>query len=440
MSRVEIKKNRLISDWRLAGAVVFLLLAWGCGGRETSGQEGGLGAYGRTAETYPRISGTDLGRNGRAEVKNVILCIGDGMGVGQVAITRLRTVGADGRLYIERMPVAGIMRTHSADSLVTDSAAAATAMACGVKTKKGTVGMDAEGRRRENILEAAKAKGMRTGIVVTSSITNATPACFASHVSSRKMEEQIAEQLLDNRVNVMFGGGWKFFLPFITGGGVRTDGRDLIKEAKEGGYYYLDTADKLESAEGEYVLGLFAAGSLTTREPEPSLGELTEKAIKFLSKEEGEGEQGSGFFLMVEGSKIDRACHENNEEECVRQVLLFDEAVKAGIDFAMSKGRTLVVVTADHETGGLVITGEEGGSSKPEVKWSSKGHTAMPVAVYAFGPGAEEFSGVYDNTEIAKKTARLLGIDDFAIVKQAWESKDREAEIFSRLYLTGVSK
>jgi alkaline phosphatase len=307
-------------------------------------------------------------------------------------------------------------------------------MACGVKTNKGIVGMDEQGRSRESILEAAKAKGMRTGLVVTCTITHATPACFASHVRSRKMEEQIAEQLLDNRVNVMFGGGRKFFLPFITGGGARMDGRDLIKEAKEAGYNYVDTAKELKSADGDYVLGLFASESLTTHKPEPSLGEMTEKAIKLLSKE------GDGFFLMVEGSQIDWTCHRNDEEECIRQVVLFDEAVKAGIDFAMSDGRTLVIATADHETGGLIITGEEGGSNKPEAKWTSRGHTGMPVAVYAFGPGAGEFSGVYDNTEIAKKIARLLGIEDFAIIKQAWESSDSEAEIFSRLYLTGVSK
>lgn len=155
MSSVEIKKNRLISGWILAGAVVFLFLAGGCTGRETYGREGGLGAYRRTAEVYPRTSGR--------EIKNVILCIGDGMGVGQVAITRLRTVGADGRLNIERMPVAGIMRTHSADSLVTDSAAAATAMACGVKTKRGTVGMDAGREKAREYIRGGKGQGDENG-------------------------------------------------------------------------------------------------------------------------------------------------------------------------------------------------------------------------------------------------------------------------------------
>ena len=352
-----------------------------------------------SGEQYPVIGGSS--------VKNVIFCIGDGMGSGQISIARLSTCGADGRLYMEKMPVAGVVMTHSADKTITDSAAAGTALACGFKTSNGTIGMGPSGECFETILEAAKSNGKATGLVVTSTISHATPAAFASHVTSRGVEAEIAGQLLGNKVNVLLGGGKKFFAPNGSGGSARKDGRDLIAEAKSAGYSFVESREELEKADSKYLLGLFEMGGLTTEEPEPTLAEMTAKAIKILNSD------GDGFFLMVEGSQIDWACHENDAEYAIRQTLLFDMAVKAAIDFAVKDGQTLVIVTADHETGGLTITGGNLGGGKININWSAKGHSNMPVPLFAYGPGAEKFNGVFDNTDVPKKIANVFGIKEF---------------------------
>jgi alkaline phosphatase len=357
-----------------------------------------------TTEPYPAIDGE--------EVKNIIFCIGDGMGLGQIALSRMKAAGPGGTLYMERMPVSGFVRTHSANALVTDSAAAGTALASGVKTNNGMVGMTPDGTSYLTILEAAKAKGMATGLVVTSAITHATPAVFASHITSRDKQDKIAEQLIADKVNVLFGGGEEYFLPKSSRGSKRNDQKDLIEQAKEAGYIYIRNAEELKAAQHTHILGLFQLGPLTTVTPEPSLTELTAKAIDVLNREEKDsGKQ--GFFLMVEGSQIDWACHRNDAAGAIRQTLLFDEAVKAAIDFAQKDKQTLVVVTADHETGGLTIKGGSPRGNDLNVNWSTKGHSAMPVPIYAFGPKADIFAGTYDNTDIPRKFANLLGISPF---------------------------
>jgi alkaline phosphatase len=346
---------------------------------------------------------------GVGKVRNVIVCIGDGMGLNQIALARLKVAGADGKLYMERMPVTGLVRTHSTSSLVTDSAAAGTALASGVKTTNGMIGMIPDETPYLTILEAAKAKGMTTGIVVTSTITHATPAVFASHVESRKTEEAIAVQLVTSRVNVLFGGGRRFFLPKSESdpNHSRKDDQDLLAEAARVGYTVITSQSELTSVHRPYVLGLFQIDALTTVPPEPSLAELTGRALQLLQPAK------RGFFLMVEGSQIDWACHQNKAKHAIRQVLLFDQAVQTAIDFALRDGHTLVVVTADHETGGLTLLEPAKGSTAPTVRWSTKDHTAAPVMIAAIGPGAATFTGVQDNTEIAKKIARLLGVKSF---------------------------
>ncbi len=343
------------------------------------------------------------------KVRNVIFCIGDGMGLGQVTLARLRALGTAGKLHMERLPVSGIIRTHSSNRLVTDSAASGTAMSSGIKTKNGMVGLAPDGSPYRTILEAAQARGMATGLVATSAITHATPASFAAHVKSRKMEADVAEQLLANRINVLLGGGRKFFLPKSDPNSGRDDERDLLAEARDAGYVYAETAEQLRSVNAPYLLGLFQYNGLTTVPPEPMLALMTRKAIRCLRNAQGTSPGANkGFFLMVEGSQIDWACHSNDAESCVRQTLLFDEAVKAAIDFALRDGRTLLLVTADHETGGLTLL--DGDTQAARVKWSTKGHTGTPVPIFALGPNAERFAGVYDNTEIAKRLALLLGI------------------------------
>jgi alkaline phosphatase len=354
-----------------------------------------------TTEFYPELHDT--------RVKNIIFCIGDGMGLGQISLARMKAAGPDGTLYMERMPVTGFIRTHSADALVTDSPAAGTALASGVKTNNGIIGIMPDGTRYQTILEAAKAKGMATGLVVTSRITDATPAAFASHVTSRKMQDKIAEQLISNKVNILFGGGKEYFLPRSYSRSKRNDQKNLIERAKKTGYLYIRNAEELKTANRPHILGLFQLGPLTTVAPEPSLTELTAKAIDILDREGGD----YGFFLMIEGSQIDWACHDNDAARTIRQTLLFDQAVKAAIDFALEDKHTLVIVTADHETGGLTIKDGSLKGDDLEVNWSTGGHSAMPVPIYAFGPKAEVFTGTYDNSEVPKKFARLLGINLF---------------------------
>jgi len=339
------------------------------------------------------------------DVKNIILMIGDGMGLGQVNLARLEAAGQDGLLHMETFPVTGLMRTHSANALVTDSAASGTAMACGIKTNNHMIGMDLDGKKYMSILEAARERSMSTGLVVTSSITHATPACFAAHVESRYNETAIAKQLIDSKINVLFGGGRSFFLPAHEGG-ERKDQLNLIEEAQSRGYVYISTANEIEDIQEPFVLGLFQNNELLFDGTEPSLSELTVKAIEILNTNE------NGFFLMVEGSQIDWACHDNDRVTMIKRTLLFDEAVKAVKEFAEEEGHTLVIVTADHETGGLVILGNDKGFELRN-KWTTGEHSAMPVPVYAFGPKSFIFTGVYDNTQLAKKMAYLLNINDF---------------------------
>jgi alkaline phosphatase len=267
------------------------------------------------------------------------------------------------------------------------------------------------------LLEAAQAKGMPTGLVATSAITHATPASFGAHVRSRKMETRIAEQLIANKVNVLFGGGRKFFLPKSDPNSGRKDDLDLIARAREAGYLVVETASELRSSRGSHMLGLFQLEALTTAEPEPSLALLTGKAIRALRHaclESSAGKGRPGFFLMIEGSQIDWACHDNDAAEAVRQTLLFDQAVEVAVDFALRDGRTLVIVTADHETGGLTLTaGGNEGDMELTPHWSTTGHTGSPVPLWALGPGAAHFAGVQDNTDIPRKIARLLGLRPF---------------------------
>ena len=352
------------------------------------------------AEGYPILPDT-LG------VRNVILFIGDGMGIAQTTVARVVRYEADGRLWMERMPVVGLVNTHSADDLITDSAGGATALATGYKTRRKMIGVLPDGREARTILEACRDRGMATGIVVLSSVTDATPAGFTAHTLCRDNEEEIASDIIEGHFNVVLGGGKQFFLPVGKGKGKRRDGRDLIAEGEQGGYTFIQTKDALISFQGDYVLGLFAWDDFKGDVNEPSLCEMTLKALEVLSRDE------DGFFLMVEGSGIDWACHRNNTQKMVEEVLSFDDAVKVGLDFAAQDSHTLVIVVADHECGGMAIEGGALDGRDLDIDWATRRHTGVPIAMYVFGPGAIYFTGVHDNTDIPKIIAELLGLEDF---------------------------
>lgn len=336
-------------------------------------------------------------------VQNVILMIGDGMGLNHVWLSRVASSGPGGRLNMECMPVSGLVTTYSASNLVTDSAAAATAMATGRKTTNGMIGELPDGTRLKTLLEKAEERRMATGLVVTKAVTDATPAAFSAHNAARDDQSDIAAQILKQGIEVILGGGRKYWQT-LAQGGVRTDGRDLIAEAERQGYRSITGAQDLAQVQTTPVLGLLAVNSLAEQGAEPSLAAMTGKAMELLNRAP------HGFFLLVEGSQIDTQAHRHDTAEVIRRLLRFDAAVKEALDFAARDGHTLVIVTADHETGGLVVLD---GLKEPGVSWATFDHSSTPVALFAYGPGSYNFTGMYDNTEIPIRIARLLGLMPF---------------------------
>ncbi len=337
-----------------------------------------------------------------AAPKNVIVLIGDGMGIGCVMAGRLGGPGRDGKLAVDTMPYTGFAKTHSANRLVTDSAAAGTALATGVKTKNSTISLDPDGKKLKTILELARDMGKSTGIISTTSIVDATPAVFVAHAETRGKTEDIAAQMVASRVDVVLGGGKRFFTP-KSKDGVRGDERDLLAEAATKGYKVFETAEAMAACKAPKYIGLFASGGMTSNRPEPTIAEMTAKAISTLSQNK------KGFFMMAEGAKIDHEAHGNNKDGVVKEMVMFDDAVREALDFAKKDGQTLVIVTADHETGCMAPLEPNDENPKFNAGWSTKGHSGNMVPVYAYGPGAERFTGTLDNTDIPKTIAKLWG-------------------------------
>jgi alkaline phosphatase len=292
-----------------------------------------------------------------AQAKNIILMIGDGMGPAHVHIAWLYATRQLGKnLVMTEVMDKGqtaYMVNDTADSTVTESAAAATQMATGVKVLAKSIGIGPEGKILKTILEMAKEKGKVTGLVTTSRITDATPAAFVAHVEHRSEEMRIADQLVKSDVNILFGGGKDFFISEAEKGR-RKDGRNLLNEARQNRYVVVETAEEMKMAQGEKILGLFNQRYMLYEidrkgSTEPSLAEMTAKALEVLSKKE------QGFFLMVEGGRIDHAAHHYDIGSVIFDTLAFDEAVKKAYDFQKVNPDTLLIITADHETGGLAV-------------------------------------------------------------------------------------
>jgi len=329
---------------------------------------------------------------GDEKPKNVILLIADGMGVAHVTAAKV----AFGDLEMERFPYGGVCTTFPAGSFVTDSAASGTALATGHKTVNGAISVTPEGAILKTALEYAEENGLATGLVVTCAITHATPAVFAAHVDSRDRYNEIAAQMAASDVDVLFGGGAGYFTP-TAAGGFRTDGRNLLDSMRERMVVVLDRDEFLDLGDDvEAAAFLYAKEHPGTADERPlPLAKLVERALDILSRDD------DGFFLMIEGSQIDWAGHENDKQWLLDEMADFDDAVGAALDFAESDGHTLVVMTADHETGGLTV---DQGSVPDEwlgpVGWSSKSHTAGMVPVFSFGPGSSALGGIIDNTDI----------------------------------------
>ena len=369
----------------------------------------------------------------RPGATNIIFMVPDGMGLTDVTAARIFKNGSEGEiLHLETLSTIGYQRTHAADSLVTDSAAAASAWANGEKFRRGEISChddDQDGKCQPTpgptILETAKAKGKSTALVVTSTVTDATPAAFGAHVSSRYCENEIARQYIQlTKVDVILGGGLNHFNS--TGEQADKCGTfgNFIAEAENNGYDVVCTGQELNSAVAkgsQKILGLFSPKGKTPemfrvnpaehyRKEEPTLPQMTAAALEVLEKDK------DGFFLLVEGSQIDWANHRNDVAYQVAETLAFDHSVQVVLHWINEKPNrvqhTLVIIAPDHETGGFAINDNGEGTYERGYLvhggWTTRGHTAGDVLVWSQGPGSEYLGRAVDNTEIYKVMREVL--------------------------------
>jgi alkaline phosphatase len=331
----------------------------------------------------------------RKPVKNIILLIGDGMGPTQVTGG---LIANHGQLYMQQAQATGLSITCNQYGKITDSAASATAMATGHKTYNGALGVDSLGHTFRSIMWDAREHGKSTGLVAGCELTDATPAAFAITHPDRNQPEAIAAKFLAAPIDFMYAGGLKYFAH-------RQDSVDLLAQYRAQGYQVATTPAAAQTLTSPKAIALLAETG-PPRMPERTAAYMNlgvSKALDLLSHNK------NGFFLMIEGSQIDDAGHFNNTTYNVQEVLDFDQQVGRAFAFAAANGETLVIVTADHETGGYSII--DGGMTEGQVtaRFSTNKHSAVMVPVFAYGPGSELFTGMYQNTEIYARIKQALG-------------------------------
>jgi len=333
--------------------------------------------------------------------RNVILMIGDGMGISQLSSTYYFKEDMEEEPAFSRFRYIGLARTSAGSDPVTQSPAAATAMSTGYKTYNMAVGVDMDTIVRENIVEFLSKKGYMTGVIATSSVTDATPAGFYAHQPERYMQREIALDLVRSEIDFFAGGGLKYFLD--------STGTDLFQE--NGIAVNFSRLKKIKKPEpGDRYGFLLESDRMRTMYEgrKDFLSKASSIAIDFLSTGD------NGYFLMIEGSQIDWAGHGNQVEYMITEMNDFEQTVKSVMDYAEADGNTLVIVTADHETGGFTLgaAGENGYGADYSIinpTFASTNHSAALVPVLAYGPGAENFIGIYENTEIFHKLVSLIG-------------------------------
>ena len=377
-------KNNIFS----AAILLSLLMAlYGCAGRSDSFSD----------------SATD-GKTDR-EVRNVIFIVGDGMGLAQVAA--LETARPDTNAF-GLFPQTAFVTTHSANNRVTDSAAGGTALFTGHKTNNSSLGMDADSCNVPNFAEKCEAAGLECGIVTLCSFTHATPAAMYAHNITRHDDEGIADDFLSSGLDVVFTGGSGMFAPDENGGNARLD------SLKAMGYnVVLNDYSFISSIPEEWdniIFLPFKKHFPDTDERRPGmLAECTQAALDILG-----GNSPDGFFLMVEESQIDFSCHDHLDDGLIKNMEEINSTMLVAKRFADRHPGTLIIVTADHETGGLTLASNDSDFNKADsgidYRWSTDGHTGVPVPLFAYGPGSEEFHGLIDNTEVHWKVCKLLGI------------------------------
>lgn len=328
-------------------------------------------------------------------VKNVILMIGDGMSLMHVysAWTANR-----GKLHLDNSQTVGLSKTYCANKLITDSGAGGTAIATGQKTNYHYVGVDTEGKPLKSLIDLASENGKSTGVTVTCRLWDATPATFCCHNIDRDNEAEIIADYVNSKVDYVFGGGAKLFEN-------REDGRNIFKELSGKGFQIPRSWDEVEKIKSGKVFAV--VDSVDT--PLPAVrGDLLARAslkgIELLNQNK------NGFFMMIEGSQIDDYGHFNDLDLLMQETHDFDQTIGKIYEWAAQDGETLVIVTADHETGGLTLVDGDLEEGRIVCKFSTGGHSGVMVPVYAFGPGSEEFTGIYENTAIFDKIKELLNL------------------------------
>ncbi|MBP5718383.1 MAG: alkaline phosphatase [Abditibacteriota bacterium] len=363
--------------------------------------------------------------------KNIILLIGDGMGIGIIASAKHNVKG--GRLAMEDFPVTGFSITTPADHIVTDSAASGTAFSTGFKTNNGMIARLPNGKDVNSIRYYAQQRGMKTAIVSVKNITDATPAVFLSHADHRSELFNIAAQIPFSGCDVILGGGLSHFVSGSEGGdvvirdaagketvvkGSRDDGKNVVDDIKAQGYTFVTTKEDMKKSDADKLFGLFDAGIMNTAPdtPEPTLTEMTMKAIDIINRNNK-----NGFFIMSEAGCIDSGNHANNHAYALQEMLEFDRTIRACLDFAKKDGETLIVITADHDTGsmGCVDPSEHAISEgrATSAVYGTGGHSANWVPVFAYGPGAEYFAGAQQNIAIPRRFASFWGLDLVKLAK-----------------------
>ncbi|MCZ6676461.1 MAG: alkaline phosphatase [Candidatus Poribacteria bacterium] len=342
-----------------------------------------------TSIAYSKLLRSSMTQVIRSMPKNVIICIGDGMGFEKVKAAGMYAYGEAGTLSFETFPYQAEITTHPSDSPMTDSAAAATAMATGFKVNNGVIStaIPGDGRKLHTLLESFSAHGKSTGLVSTTFITHATPAAFGAHQPLRGNLPEIAEDYLNQtRPHVLLGGGGNGMTPAAAeaaGYTVVTDRASMLG---------LDTpaVTRVSGQFGDTNLPYEFDGLGTL----PHLSEMIATALRILANNP------NGFFLMIEGGRIDHAGHSNDIQRNVCETIEFSNTVQIVLDWGMGRADTLILVTADHETGGLQVLENNGKGNFPEVSWSTGGHTTVNVPLYGWGVNAERISGVMDNTDL----------------------------------------
>jgi alkaline phosphatase len=324
--------------------------------------------------------------------KNIILLIGDGMGTAHIFAAMTAN---GGELYLNNFKHIGFSKTQSANRFITDSGAAGTAIATGHKANNSALGMDADYDPVPSILKIAQENNMATGVVVTTSLVDATPGSFFANVPNRNMMPEIATSLVASDMDVFIGSGKEYFTD-------REDGRNLIAELTDKGYQVFDTITDIVRVNDGRLVGFLSQSERRVSERGDQLAITTEVALNIL------GNNKKGFFLVVEAAQVDNAGHENDMEYLMEEMLDFDRTIGKVLEFASKDGKTLVIVTSDHETGGLTLADGDIQTGRIAGRFSTGGHTGVMLPVFAYGPGADKFTGIFENTSFFNKFITLL--------------------------------